>query len=173
MLIIETERLNIRHIEESDAEFIHSLFNTDTFIKYIGDRNLKTIADAQTYIQTGPQAMYEKMGFGLFLVELKEGLVPLGISGLIKRDTLDDIDVGYGFHPEHEGAGYALESTQAVVNYAKDILNISRLVAITTAENNRSINLLAKLGLEFEKELRQEEETLQLYSSEFLIDDNG
>jgi len=149
--ILETERLNIRHIEESDAEFIHVLFNTATFIKYIGDRNLKTIADAQAYIRTGPRAMYSEKGFGLFLVELKGCLTPLGISGLIKRDSLDDIDVGYGFHPEHEGFGYALESTQAVVDYAKDDLGITRLVAITTEENIKSIKLLAKLGFSFEK----------------------
>lgn len=167
MQIVETERLNIRHIEESDAEFIHTLFNTDTFLKYIGDRNLKTIADAQEYIRTGPRAMYAEKGFGLFLVELKDCLTPLGISGLIKRDTLDDIDVGYGFHPEHEGFGYALESTQAVVDYAKDDLGITRLVAITTADNTSSIKLLDRLGLSFEKELAEGDDVLQLYGVEF------
>lgn len=167
MQILETKRLNIRHIEESDADFIHALFNTDTFIKYIGDRNLNTIVDAQAYIRTGPQAMYAEQGFGLFLVECKESLIPLGISGLIKRDTLDDIDVGYGFHPEHEGFGYALESTQAVVDYAKDDLGIRRLVAITTEENTKSIKLLNKLGLSFEKELVEGNEVLQLYGTEF------
>lgn len=164
MQILTTERLNIRHIEERDAEFIHALFNTESFIKYIGDRNLKSVADAQAYIRTGPRAMYEERGFGLFLVELKDSLIPLGISGLIKRDTLADIDVGYGFHPDYEGFGYALEATNAVVDYAKNSLNIVRLVAITTAENSRSIKLLDKLGLMFEKELNDTGELLQLYA---------
>jgi len=106
------------------------------------------------------------------LVELKGCLTPLGISGLIKRDSLDDIDVGYGFHPEHEGFGYALESTQAVVGYAKDDLGITRLVAITTEENIKSIKLLAKLGLSFEKELVEGDEVLQLYGAEFVTNDS-
>ncbi|PSV49376.1 GNAT family N-acetyltransferase [Photobacterium indicum] len=155
MNIIETERLTIRWLTEDDAEFIYRLYNTDSFLQFVGDKNLQTIDDARKYLLTGALNMYERIGMGLYMVELKSDKTALGISGLIKRDSLNDIDIGYGFLPEFEGKGYAYEAGVALKSYAKNILKIERLVAITTADNKRSIALLEKLGLDFESTVEE------------------
>ncbi|MGF1789433.1 GNAT family N-acetyltransferase [Photobacterium profundum] len=166
MNIIETERLTIRWLIEDDAEFIYRLYNTDSFLQFVGDKNLQTIDDARKYLLTGALNMYERIGMGLYMVELKSDKTALGISGLIKRDSLNDIDIGYGFLPEFEGKGYAYEAGVALKSYAKDALKIERLVAITTADNKRSITLLEKLGLDFESTVEEPDNqpALRLYA---------
>ena len=155
LIVAETDRLVIRWLNEADAEFIHLLFNTDGFLQFVGDRNIRSIEDGRNYLQNGPLGMYQHVGIGLYMVELKSENQPLGICGLIKRDSLDDIDIGYGFLPDHAGLGYAYESAVAVVEYAKSELNLKRLVAITTSDNARSIKLLERLGLTFESNVEE------------------
>lgn len=166
MNIIETQRLTIRWLTEDDAEFIYRLYNTDSFLQFVGDKNLQSVDDARKYLLTGALNMYERIGMGLYMVELRSDKTALGISGLIKRDSLCDIDIGYGFLPEYEGQGYAYEAGVALKKYAKNVLNIERLVAITTADNKRSIALLEKLGLGFESTVEEpdNEPVLRLYA---------
>ena len=107
--------------------------------------------EARTYILNGPVEMYARLGFGLYLVELKEDGRPLGICGLIKRDFLDDVDVGFAFLPQYWGQGYAYEAASAVLAYGWEVVGLKRIVAITTSDNHRSARLLEKLGLRFER----------------------
>lgn len=151
MNICETERLRLRQLSTNDAPFILELLNERSFLENIGDKKVRTIDDACQYIINGPQASYAQNGFGLFLVALKTTLVPIGICGLIKRDGLDDPDIGYAFLPEFRSRGYAIESALAVKKFAEQTLNISRIVAITAPDNEASIRVLNKLGLKFEK----------------------
>ena len=150
MIILETERLIIRRLSIDDAEFILDLLNQPSFLRYIGDKQVRNSADAIRYIQTGPIASYERFGFGLFLVELKESSESIGICGLLKRDSLPDVDVGFAFLPGYWAQGYAVESAAAVMNYGREVLGLRRIVAITTPDNNASIRLLEKIGLRFE-----------------------
>ena len=110
--------------------------------------------------------MYSEFGFGLFLIELKESQIPTGLCGLIKRDSLDDVDLGFAFLPDYWGKGYAMESSLAIMSYAKSDHSLSRLVAITMKDNSASIALLNKLGFQFERTLRlqHEKEELDLYA---------
>lgn len=151
MKVLETERLLIRRLTADDAEFIFELVNEPAFIQNIGDRGVRTIEDARGYIMNGPVASYEKFGFGLYLVALKDSGVPIGMCGLIKRDVLEDVDIGYAFLKRFWLKGYAYESASAVMEYGHNILGIKRIVAITAPDNAGSIRVLEKIGLRFEK----------------------
>ena len=151
MKILETERLALRHLSAGDAEFLIELLNDPAFIQNIGDRGVRTTADAHAYIQNGPAASYAKNGFGLSLVILKETGESIGVCGLIKRDALEDVDIGYAFLPRYRSMGYAVESTLAVKKYATDVIGLERLVAIVDPNNFSSIRVLEKIGFTFEK----------------------
>ena len=151
MVVLATDRLELRRLTVGDAPFILRLLNEPSFLEHIGDRGVRNIADAKQYILSGPVASYERHGFGLFLVELKAGSAPIGICGLLKRDALDDVDVGFAFVPESWSKGYAFESVSATLAYAHDTHRLKRVVAITSPENVASINLLVKLGFYFDR----------------------
>ncbi len=151
MSIFETERLHVRRLTLDDATFILALLNDPAFLKYIGDRGVRTPGDAQAYLLNGPLASYAKHGFGLLLVTLKPDDIPIGICGLLKRDVLADVDVGFAFLPEYVGQGYAFEAATATLAYGREVLGLKRIVAVTSPNNTNSIRLLEKLGLRYEK----------------------
>jgi RimJ/RimL family protein N-acetyltransferase len=167
--ILETERLLLRQLTTDDAEFILELLNEPSFIQNIGDRGVRTLEDARLYILNGPVASYAKNGFGSYLVLLRETNESIGMCGLIKRDSLDDVDIGYAFLPKFWSKGYAVESALAVKAYAKDAIGLKRLVAITDPANEGSIRVLEKLGLRFEKMVRlsQDDIELKLFAVDF------
>jgi len=150
--ILETKRLVLREFTLDDAPLILKLVNTPTWLKFIGDRNIHTIEDAKNYLISGPMDSYKKNGFGLSAVLLKDNTL-IGMCGLVKRDTLDDIDIGFALLPEYFGKGYAYEIAAATMHHAKSVLKIDRVVAITDVNNASSINLLEKIGLRFEKKI--------------------
>lgn len=154
MNVLETERLKLRWLTGDDAEFILELLNEPSFIKNVADRGVRSVADARRYILDGFVASYEKHGFGFYLVELKESGAAAGICGLVKRDALADVDIGFAFLPRHWSKGYALESALAVKAYALDVLGLKRLVAIVNPDNGGSIKVLEKIGLKYERMIR-------------------
>ena len=152
--VLETARLILRWLSPEDAEFILQLLNEPSWLRFIGDKGVRSIEDARAYILKGPVEMYSRLGFGLYLVELKEEGLSIGICGLIKRDSLEDVDIGFAFLPMYWGKGYASEAGSAVVAYGKKVLGLNRIVAITSLDNDRSIKLLEKLGLRFEQVIK-------------------
>ena len=154
MNILETDRLILCKLSPDDAEFIFELLNDPSFLQFIGDKGVRTLDDARDYILNGPIDSYERFGFGLYLTKLKDGGAPIGICGLLKRDTLQDVDIGFAFLPEFWSKGYAFESASAVMVYGLNDLGVNRIVAVTLPENHKSIKLLEKLGLRFEKMVR-------------------
>ncbi len=168
MFVLRTERLILRRISTSDAEFILQLLNEPSFLRYIGDKHVRTADDARQYILSNPVASYEKNGFGLYLVSLKETLTPIGICGLIKRDLLEHPDIGFAFLPAYWSKGYGFESAAAVLTLARDVLNFTRVVAITDPDNEASIGLLERLGLRFERMIRfsEDEPEIKLFAKD-------
>ena len=162
MNIIETERLTLRKLSTADAGFILDLLNQPSFIRYIGDRGVRTLEDAERYILNGPVASYERNGFGLYLTSLKESHIPIGMCGLIKRDTLEDVDIGFAFLPQFWLKGYAFESASAVLAYARNTLGIKKILGIATPDNTGSIRVLEKIGLKFEKMVKLSEDAVEL-----------
>ena len=148
--VLETERLRLREIDEADAAFILELLNDPGWVRFIGDRKLRTVADARAYIEKVPRALYRKLGFGLWRVALKADDTPVGMCGLIKRDTLEHVDLGYALLERHRGKGYAQEAAAASRDYAFEVLGLERLVAVTTPDNASSGKLLERLGFTFE-----------------------
>jgi RimJ/RimL family protein N-acetyltransferase len=144
----------LRQMNIDDDEFIFELVNEPAFIRNIGDKGVRTLKDARDYILTGPVASYAKFGFGLYLVELAETGAPIGICGLLKRDSLEDVDIGFAFLEKFWGKGFAYESAAAVMEYGRSVLGINRIVAITSPDNEGSIRVLSKLGLRFERMIR-------------------
>ena len=152
--ILETERLILRKMRVEDAEFIFELVNEPAFIRNIGDKGVRTLDDARDYILSGPVASYAKSGFGLYTVELKETGAAIGICGLLKRDSLEDVDIGFAFLERFRRKGFGYESAAAVMDYGRNALGLKRIVAITSPDNERSIRVLEKIGLRFEKRIR-------------------
>jgi RimJ/RimL family protein N-acetyltransferase len=151
MKILETDRLVLRRLSVEDAAFILELVNEPSFLRFIGDRGVRTIDDARDYILKGPIASYERFGFGLYLCEIKDGREPIGICGLLKRESLDDVDIGFAFVPEFWRKGYCYEAASAVMAQGKSAFGLDRIVAITSPENDRSVRVLEKLGMRFER----------------------
>jgi len=151
MIVITTERLELRQFDENDAEFILRLVNEPSFLRYIGDRGVRSIVDARRYIAEGPAAGYARFGHGLLRVVRKDDGVTVGMCGVLKRDSLPEPDLGFSFLPEHWSQGYAFESASAVMNHAHRVLGLGRILAITTVDNQSSIRLLGKLGFRFDR----------------------
>lgn len=168
MKILETERAILREVTIDDAEFIIDLLNQPSFIKYIGDRNVRTIDEARDYIESRFTESYKKFGFGMWAVELKNTQAPIGICGFVKRDSLPDADIGFAFLPQFEKKGYAFESADAVMKYGRNVLNLQRVLAITSQDNESSRRLLEKIGFKFERLIAQprDAEQLKLFSFE-------
>ena len=154
MNVLQTERLTLRMMSPDDAEFIVELLNDSAFLRFIGDKGVRTIDDARQYILTGPMESYERHGFGLWLVALKGPKTPIGICGFLKRDTLSDVDLGFAFLPQHRSKGYAFESAAAVMDYGRKVLGLRRVVAIMNEDNVGSIRVLEKLGMSFDRMIR-------------------
>ena len=161
-MVIETDRLRLRRLTLDDAEFILRLLNEPSFIQNIGDRGVRTVDDARGYIVKGPITCYEKFGFGLWMVEIRSPLAPIGICGLLKRDVLDDVDIGYALLPEFWSQGYAFESAAAVISYAGKKLGLKRVVAVTNSDNQSSIRLLEKIGFKYERMVRLSEDAPEI-----------
>ena len=154
MIVLETARQTLRWLSISDAPFIVELLNDPAWLRFIGDRGVRTLDDARKYILNGPLSMIEHHGFGLYLAQRKSDGTPMGICGLIKRDSLDDVDIGFAYLPQFCGQGYALEAAAAVMVHGKSAFGLTRIVGITSPDNESSIKLLEKLGLKFERMLR-------------------
>jgi RimJ/RimL family protein N-acetyltransferase len=149
--VLETRRLALDELTSSDAEFILELLNEEPFVRYIGDKGVRTRADARKYIKEGPAASYTRLGFGLYRVALKANGQPIGICGLLKRDTLEEVDLGFALLERYWSKGYAFESAWAVLAHAQETLGLGRVLAITSPDNTVSIGLLSKLGFAFER----------------------
>lgn len=169
MKILETQRLNLRTIEPDDAAFYYELVNDPTWLEFIGDKGIRSVEGARAAIIEGPCAMQEKLGHSLYVMERKSDGRPLGLCGLIKRDSLPDVDIGYAIRPAYFGQGYTYEAAAAVVAYARDQLRMKRLLGITSPANVNSIALLAKLGLSLveHKKLPPDDRPTNIYCLEF------
>lgn len=169
MIVCETNRLHIRHFSKEDAEFIIRLLNEPSFIANIEDKKVRTKDDAIKYLNDGPIATYQKFGFGLYLVELKETGEPIGMCGLLKRENLEDADLGYSFLKQHWSMGYAKESASAVLKSANHDYGLNRVIAVTKVDNLRSSGLLEKLGFSFEGMIEMYGVNNKLFSINLLL----
>ncbi len=168
MTILETQRLTLRKITVDDAVFMLDLLNQPSFIQFIGDRGVRTLDDARKLIEERYLTAYERLGFGIYLTLLRDTSIPIGICGLVKRDGLDDVDIGYAFLPRYWSKGYASEAALAVLAYARGTLGMKRIFGITTPDNTSSIRVLEKIGLKFERMIRLpgENADLNLFTTE-------
>ena len=163
MPIATTNRLDLSKITLKDALDFLNLVNSPNWLKYIGDRHLKTVKDAENYLTNGTIKSYVNYGFGFYKLQLrKENNKFIGVCGLIKREQLDDVDIGFALLPEYEGQGFGYEASIAVLKLAKDKFKLKRIVAITLPTNTSSIKLLEKLGLTYEKRITPFDDGIEL-----------
>ena len=166
MTVLETERLFLRRFTVDDAPFILTLLNEPSFLRYIGDKQVRNLDDARQYILNGPVASYERHGFGLSLVELRESHTPIGMCGLLKREELPDPDIGFALLPDFWSKGFAFESAASVLQDACERLRLQRILAITSLDNEASINLVKRLGFRLEgvMKLSADRESVKLFA---------
>jgi len=147
--VLETERLVLRWLTADDADFLVELMNDPDWLRFIGDRGIRTADDARRYVETGPARTIAERGFGMYAVELQETGEPIGICGLVDRDWLEEADLGFAFLPRFRGRGYAHEAAAATLEQATTTLGLNAVLAIVSPENQVSIRLLTKLGFVF------------------------
>lgn len=166
-VVLETERLVLRELTGDDAEFILGLLNQPSFLRFVGDKGIRTVSDARAWIETGPRANYRRHGYGLNLVTLREVAEPIGICGLVNREWLEDPDIGFSLLPDYWSQGYAYEASSAVLRQAATVYRLGRILAITNHDNRSSVHLLEKLGFSFLKYVRtpDQNEELSLWSA--------
>lgn len=150
-IVLETSRLRLLHLSEADAPFILELLNEPAFLRDIGDKRVRSVEDARTYLREGPMASYAQHGFGLYRVELKETREPIGMCGILKRGVLEHPDLGYALLQRYWSNGYAIEAATATMRYAQEQLGLSSILAITALENPSSVRVLEKLGFRFDR----------------------
>jgi len=163
---LETPRLSLRRFVFDDAPFVVELLNQPSFLQNIGDRGVRNVEDAHRYLRDGPMAMYEKFGFGLWRASRRSDGAFVGMCGLLKRDSLPDVDVGYAFLPEHWGQGYAFEAANATVGHGARKFGLGRIVGVVSDHNTASIRVLEKVGMRYERmvPLRPDEPEVRLYA---------
>ncbi len=149
-IVLETERLRLRHVCAEDAPFVLELMTDPAFRANIGDRGVHDLPSAAHYIATGPGASYLQHGFGLNVVELKDTREPLGMCGLLRRDTHPDVEIGFALLPQGRGRGIAREAASGTLAWGFDTLGLARIVALTAPENHDSIRILERIGLRYE-----------------------
>ena len=164
VIVTETDRLILRRVTLADAPFILELLNDPDWLRYIGDKGVRNLDDARKYIENGPMAMYARYGFGLFIAQLKDG-TPIGMCGLLKRDTLEHADIGFAFLPAYRAKGFAGEAAAAALAWGKEECGLDKVVAITSLDNHASGRLLERLGLRFERTIQFSGEELKLFST--------
>ena len=147
---LETERLSLRRLTVDDAPFVVALYNEPSFLEHIGDRGVRNVEDAQRFLRDGPMAMYARHGFGLWHVSRRADGVGIGMCGLLKRDTLPDVDIGYAFFPAFWGQGYAFEAVSATLRHAASAFGLRRVIAVVSQGNRGSIRVLEKAGMRHE-----------------------
>jgi len=171
MSVSQTNRLIISKVTLKDAPFFVELMNTPSWLKYIGDRNIKTVKDAEKHLKKGILKSYKESGYGFYKVTQKvEPEKAIGIVGLVKRKELEYTDIGFGFLPDYEGKGYGYETSVAIMELAKNTFKLNKVCAITNPDNKSSIHLLEKLGLSFQKRIKpfDDNEELLLFAKDLI-----
>lgn len=153
-VVLTSARLDLLELAHEDADFLVDLLNQPSFLRYIGDRGAPDRAGARRYVDNGPGASYRRNGFGLYLVRERATGAKLGLCGLVRRDTLPDVDIGFAFLPQYWSQGYAFEAASATLAQARDVLGLRRVIAITSPDNDASGRLLGRLGFRYERMLR-------------------
>jgi len=167
LTILETPRLRLRRLTFDDAPFILELLNEPGWLRFIGEKGVKNLDDACRYLREGPMASYERFGFGLYAVALKDDGTLVGMCGLLKRDTLPDVDIGFAYLERHQRNGYAHEAADAMIAHARQRLGLKRILAITTLDNHGSANVLGKIGMRFDSMVKSAGEAdLRLFALE-------
>lgn len=161
-IVIETQRLILRKFTLEDAPFLLELVNTPAWLQFIGDRNVHTVEEAENYLRNGNLKSYAEHGFGFYLVVTKESNEAIGMCGMVKRDSLEDIDIGFAFLPNSIGKGYGYEAASATLNYAQNVLKLGKIIAIVDPQNTSSIALIKKIGLQYEKMVQLSPDDIEL-----------
>ena len=171
-IILETPRLRLRTVTHDDAAFYMELVNDPSWIANIGQRNIHTLEAARAALDTGPTAQFREHGYSLYIIERRSDGAPVGMGGLVCRDSLPGPDIGYAIRPAFWGQGYAYEAMAAVVIHAQQVLRLPTLYGITSLQNQASIQLLNKLGLRFERFTRRQPDGKEtnVYRKDFRLD---
>jgi RimJ/RimL family protein N-acetyltransferase len=155
----DTARLTLTPLTLNHDAFIITLLNSPGWLRFIGDRKVKTADDAKAYITK----IVNSTQFKYWVAKLKDTGEPIGVITLIERDYLPHPDIGFAFLPAYAKMGYAFEGADAVMHGLALAMGLSRLLAITLRDNVGSIGLLKKLGFVFDREMERDGEVLEVW----------
>lgn len=161
MTLLITNRLHIDFATTNDATFLHKLMNDSSYLKYIGDRNINSISDAENFITSKFLQSYKDNGYGYYIIKLKDTNQSIGICGLVNREALHIIDIGFALLPKFRKNNYAFEASKALYDYSQNILKIEEITAIVDPKNKKSISLLKKLGLDYKKMIQLDDDPIE------------
>ena len=162
MTVLETDRLLLTRLSYDHCAFVVELVNEPSFKRFIGDKNVQSLEDARRYLSEGPVGLYERFGYGMFLVTVKDSGTPAGICGLLKREGFDDPDLGFAFLKRFRKHGYAIESARSVLEHGVNDLGLKRIIAMADPDNEPSVSLLQKLGFAYERKVRMPEDDFDI-----------
>jgi RimJ/RimL family protein N-acetyltransferase len=168
---LHTDRLILRHFSLDDAAIVLKLLNEPSFKKFVGDKGIKTLDDARSYLEKGPLESYVSNGYGVYLTLDALAEFPVGMCGLFKRDNLEQPDIGFAFFAHSCGKGYARESARAVIEHARETLALTMVCAVVDADNIRSTSLLEKLGFQYKRPYRMPNGDVDLNYYELCLQD--
>lgn len=158
---LSTERLELSLLKKGDAVFIEELVNTEGWLKFIGDRNVHSIPEAEAYIEkiaANPNINY-------WVARMKEDKEPIGVISFIKRDYLEHWDIGFALLPSVFGKGYAYEGAMGVLKHNANNGKHQHFLATVMQSNTASIKLLEKMGFNYEKDFVADAGPLMLFSA--------
>lgn len=167
--LLETERLILRRFTAEDADLMLAVWNDPDFVEHVGDRGIRSLAEARDALEAGAMAMYSRLGYGPYCMTLRESGQRIGICGLFKRDNLEDPDIGFGLLPDYRRDGLAHEAALAVLQEARSALGLARVTAIVSPANEASVRLIRKLGLSYAGPIRMpgDRDDVSLYAVEW------
>ena len=168
--VLETSRLKLREVVPADAGFLLALLNDPSWLENIGDRGVRSLADAERYITSNIRAHHQTHGYGMYALQLRSNALPIGMCGLVRRDFLPAPDLGVALLPDWAGQGYAAEAARAVMLHAAGALAVRQLLAIVRPGNERSVRLLERLGFRHQGPCPTPEgEVLELYGTQLQL----
>jgi len=144
---LETARLRLRLFTPDDVQVMFELNSDPEVIKYAEATPTRNLKEARERLEQGPLADYEKYGYGRFAVELKETGKVIGFCGIKYIPEIELPEVGYRYLKAYWGRGIGTEAARVCVDFARDDLKISKLIALIIPENTASIRLSEKLGM--------------------------
>ena len=155
MTELSTERLVLRPFALDDMDALHTLWADREVRRYLFDGEVQARERVVEIVENSVEGFAE-LGYGFYsLRRLPSPTQIMGFSGFRPFDEAGVVEMLFAVEPSHWGRGYATEATREVLRYGFEDCDLRRVVATTDTPNQRSVRVLQRLGLFFEKRMER------------------